>query len=91
MRQATVTTCAMTFPEDLEAHAKILSESYDVPLDAMTTLLRGGLWVSAGGRIVDARSVCLCHRSERRKPQTDLRLGSGPVCRGGATVTGAGG
>lgn len=37
-----VTVCAMTFPEDLEVHAKILSESYDVPLGAMTTLLREG-------------------------------------------------
>ena len=41
-----VTVCAMTEPEDLPAHAKILSESYDVPLEAMTTLLTtGGTYV----------------------------------------------
>ena len=41
-----VTVCAMTFSEDLPAHAKVLSESYDVPLDAMTKLLmEGGVYV----------------------------------------------
>ncbi|MBH0197038.1 MAG: hypothetical protein HP494_15985, partial [Nitrospira sp.] len=37
-----VTVCAMTLTEDLAAHAKILAESYDVPLDRMTTLLTEG-------------------------------------------------
>lgn len=37
-----VTACAMTLPEDLPAHAKVLSESYDVPLDVMTKLLTEG-------------------------------------------------
>lgn len=37
-----VTVCAMTLPEDLAAHAKVLSESYDVPLDTMTDLLNAG-------------------------------------------------
>ncbi|MBM4125615.1 MAG: hypothetical protein FJ246_11815, partial [Nitrospira sp.] len=41
-----VTVCAMTEPENLEAHARILSESYEVPLEAMTRLLReGGCYV----------------------------------------------
>jgi hypothetical protein len=41
-----VTLCAMTEPEDLSTHAKILSESYDVPLETMTTLLTiGGTYV----------------------------------------------
>lgn len=41
-----VTACAMTFPEDLPAHAKVLSESYHVPLDEMTKLLTdGGVYV----------------------------------------------
>ena len=31
-----VTACAMTLPEDQAAHAKILAESYDVPLEQMT-------------------------------------------------------
>ena len=41
-----VTVCAMTLPEDLTAHAKVLSESYDVPLERMTQLLvEGGVYV----------------------------------------------
>jgi hypothetical protein len=41
-----VTVCAMTLPEDLAAHAKILSESYDVPLERMTAVLtQGGVYV----------------------------------------------
>jgi len=41
-----VTVCAMTLPEDLPGHAKVLSESYDVPLDKMTQLLtEGGIYV----------------------------------------------
>jgi hypothetical protein len=37
-----VTVCAMTEVEDLPAHAKILSESYDVPFEMMMTLLTEG-------------------------------------------------
>ena len=47
-----VTACAMTLPEDLPTHAKVLSESYDVPLDLMSRLLtEGGVYVypEAGG------------------------------------------
>ncbi len=47
-----VTVCATTEPEDLQAHAKILSESYDIPLETMTKLLtEGGTYVytEAGG------------------------------------------
>ncbi|MBX3235110.1 MAG: hypothetical protein KF814_03070 [Nitrospiraceae bacterium] len=41
-----VTVCAMTLQEDLPGHAKVLSESYDVPLDQMTQLLNeGGVYV----------------------------------------------
>ena len=41
-----VTVCAMTEKEDLAGHAKVLSESYGVPLEAMTQLLTaGGLYV----------------------------------------------
>src|SRR5436309_14208098 len=41
-----VTVCAMTEPEDLTAHALMLSESYEVPLDVMTRLLHeGGLYL----------------------------------------------
>ena len=37
-----VTVCAMTEKEDLTRHAKVLAESYDVPLETMITLLTGG-------------------------------------------------
>ena len=41
-----VTVCAMTEKEDLPGHAKILSESYAVPLETMTILLaEGGVYV----------------------------------------------
>ena len=41
-----VTACAMTLQEDLAAHAKVLSESYEVPLEMMKTLLtEGGVYV----------------------------------------------
>jgi hypothetical protein len=41
-----VTACAMTFREDLAAHAKVLSESYEIPLETMTKLLaEGGVYV----------------------------------------------
>ena len=41
-----VTVCAMTLPENLPAHAKILSESYEVPLEQMIPLLTdGGVYV----------------------------------------------
>lgn len=37
-----MTACAMTHQEDLPAHAKVLSESYEVPLETMTILLKDG-------------------------------------------------
>jgi hypothetical protein len=41
-----VTVCAMTVKEDLAAHAKVLSESYGVPLEQMARLLtEGGVYV----------------------------------------------
>jgi hypothetical protein len=41
-----VTVCAMTEPEDLASHARILSESYEIPLETVTTLLTtGGIYV----------------------------------------------
>jgi hypothetical protein len=41
-----VTVCAMTLQEDLGVHAKVLSESYEIPLEKMTTLLiDGGVYV----------------------------------------------
>jgi hypothetical protein len=41
-----VTVCAMTESEDLAAHARILSDSYNIPLDRMAQLLsEGGVYV----------------------------------------------
>jgi hypothetical protein len=41
-----VTACAMTLPEDVSTHARVLSESYDIPADTMTKLLmEGGVYV----------------------------------------------
>ena len=57
-----VTVCAMTLTEDLAAHARILSESYEVPLDTMTTLLMvGGLHIypQIGGLLTRGLFACV--------------------------------
>jgi hypothetical protein len=56
-----VTTCAMTLQEDLSAHAKVLSESYEVPLETMTQLLaEGGVYVypQVGGILTRGLFAC---------------------------------
>ena len=56
-----VTACAMTLPEDLLAHAKVLSESYEVPLETMKTLLTdGGVYVypQVGGILTRGLFAC---------------------------------
>ncbi|MGH7146840.1 MAG: hypothetical protein ACREIJ_02935 [Nitrospiraceae bacterium] len=56
-----VTVCAMTEKEDLPGHVKILSESYDVPLEMMTTLLtEGGVYVypQVGGVLTRGLFAC---------------------------------
>jgi hypothetical protein len=56
-----VTACAMTLKEDLAAHAKVLSESYEVPLDTMAKLLtEGGVYVypQVGGVLTRGLFVC---------------------------------
>ncbi|MEK6640615.1 MAG: hypothetical protein AABZ17_08080 [Nitrospirota bacterium] len=56
-----VTACAMTIQEDLAAHAKVLSESYEVPLETMTTLLTdGGVYVypQVGGVLTRGLFAC---------------------------------
>jgi hypothetical protein len=56
-----VTACAMTYPEDLPTHAKVLSESYDIPLETMTTLLTdGGIYVypQVGGLLTRGLFAC---------------------------------
>jgi hypothetical protein len=57
-----VTACAMTLPEDLAAHAKVLSESYDVPPDTMRQLLtEGGTYVypQEGGILTRGLFACV--------------------------------
>jgi len=56
-----VTACAMTYKEDLPAHAKVLAESYDIPLGTMTTLLtEGGIYVypHVGGVLTRGLFAC---------------------------------
>ena len=56
-----VTACAMTFPEDLAAHAKVLSESYEVPLETMRKLLtEGGVYIypQIGGVLTRGLFAC---------------------------------
>jgi len=56
-----VTVCAMTLKEDLAAHAKVLSESYEVPLETMVRLLtEGGVYVypQVGGVLTRGLFAC---------------------------------
>lgn len=56
-----VTVCAMTLKEDLPAHAKVLSESYDIPLETVTNLLNeGGVYVypQVGGVLTRGLFAC---------------------------------
>lgn len=68
-----VTACAMTLTEDLPGHAKILSESYDVPLEIMTTLLKdGGVYVypQVGGLLTRGLFACLVDQTGDSPKQT---------------------
>jgi hypothetical protein len=56
-----VTVCAMTLQENGPAHAKILSESYDIPLEILTQLLSdGGVYVypQVGGIVTKGLFAC---------------------------------
>ena len=68
-----VTVCAMTEKEDLSGHAKILCESYDVPLDTMTSLLtEGGTYVypQISGLLTRGLFACLVDLAGRSPKQT---------------------
>ena len=70
-----VTACAMTLPEDLATHAKVLSESYDVPLDIMTKLLtEGGTYVypQEGGILTRGLFACVLEGGDAIPKQTFL-------------------
>lgn len=56
-----VTVCAMTLQEDLSAHAKVLSESYEVPLETMAKLLaEGGVYVYTQASGILTRGLFAC-------------------------------
>ncbi len=56
-----VTVCAMTEPEDLPAHARVLAESYEVPLEVMTRLLtEGGCHVYPQDGLLVTRGLFAC-------------------------------
>ncbi len=58
-----VCVCAMTEPEDLQAHAKILSESYEIPLETMTHLLtEGGIHIFTESGPLATRGLFACKR-----------------------------
>lgn len=64
-----VTLCAMTEPEHVAAHAEVLSESYGVPLETMTTLLNdGGLYLFPAMGTVATRGMFVCHRDPTGVP-----------------------
>lgn len=68
-----VTVCAMTEAENLPAHAKILAESYDVPLEKMMALLtEGGTYVypEVGGILTRGLFACWVDPSGEMPKQT---------------------
>lgn len=70
-----VTVCAMTLTEDLTAHAKVLAESYDIPLEQMTVVLaRGGIYVypQAGGILTRGLFACMVDPAHKEPKQTFL-------------------
>jgi hypothetical protein len=68
-----VTVCAMTETEDLPAHAKILAESYDVPLERMEALLTGGgiyVYPEVGGILTRGLFACWIDPAGQMPKQT---------------------
>jgi hypothetical protein len=56
-----VTVCGMTEPEDISAHARVLSESYEIPLDVMTRLLTdGGVYIYPQTGLLVTQGVFTC-------------------------------
>ncbi len=68
-----VTVCAMTLTEDLASHAKVLAESYDIPLDRMTAVLtQGGVYVypQTGGLLTRGLFACIVDSANTGPKQT---------------------
>jgi hypothetical protein len=56
-----VMVCGMTESENLPMHAKVLSESYDIPLDSMTHILtEGGVYLYPQTGLLVTRGVFMC-------------------------------
>ena len=56
-----VMVCAMTESENLPMHAKVLTESYEIPLDRMTQMLRdGGMYLYPQTGLIVTRGVFMC-------------------------------
>jgi len=57
-----VMVCGMTEAENLSMHAKVLSEIYDIPLDAMTNLLKdGGVYLYPQTGLLVTRGAFMCN------------------------------
>ncbi|RMH09140.1 MAG: hypothetical protein D6704_01785 [Nitrospirae bacterium] len=68
-----VMVCAMAGPENLEFHAKILAESYDIPLEVMARLLTTGgvyLFAQTGGLITRGLFACKVDPTGQTPKQT---------------------
>ena len=68
-----VTVCAMTLMEDLPTHARVLSESYDVPFESMSQLLKeGGTYVypHQSGLLTRGLFACLLGDADGTPKQT---------------------
>lgn len=56
-----VMVCAMTEPENIALHAKVLAESYDIPMETMTTLLtEGGIYLYPQTGALVTRGLFMC-------------------------------
>ncbi len=68
-----VMVCAMTEPEDVDVHAKVLSESYEIPLETVAQLLaEGGMYhyPQSGGLVTKGLFVCKVDSSGQQPKQT---------------------
>jgi hypothetical protein len=58
-----VTLCATTEPEDIPEHARILAESYEVPVETMVTLLAdGGVYLYPQTGLLVTQGLFTCRR-----------------------------
>lgn len=66
-----VMVCAMAGPENLENHAKVLGESYDIPLETITHLLRhGGVYIYPQTGMLVTRGLFACRVDPSRAAPT---------------------